>query len=107
MHVTCVTIYVKPENVGEFIRATEENRSHSINEPENLRFDFLQCADSPARFFLYEAYRSESGAKAHRQTEHYLKWRETVAPFMEKPREGVVHSSILPTEEDEWKTKRP
>jgi autoinducer 2-degrading protein len=30
---------------------------------------------------LYEAYDSLEGAAAHKQTPHYLKWKETVAPY--------------------------
>lgn len=101
MIVTCVTIFVKPENVVEFINATIENHNNSVKEPGNLRFDFLQAKDDPTKFFLYEAYETVESAAAHKNTSHYLKWRDLVAPWMAKPREGVAHTVISP-EGSKW-----
>jgi len=39
---------------------------------------------------------------AHKETGHYLKWRETVADWMEKPWEGVPHDVICPDDRDRW-----
>lgn len=102
MIVTCVTVYVKEGHVDEFIAATIENYQGSIGEPGNMRFDVLQCRDDPSRFLLYEAYESDEAAKAHKETGHYLKWRETVAGWMEKPREGVPHDVVRPDDRDRW-----
>jgi autoinducer 2-degrading protein len=91
MTATFVHVQVKPEFVKDFIEAIRENHEHSVREPGNLRFDILQDAQDPSRFVLYEAYESEKAALAHKETSHYLKWRDTVAPWMAKPREGVKH----------------
>nr|VFJ54497.1 MAG: autoinducer 2-degrading protein [Candidatus Kentron sp. FW]VFJ57027.1 MAG: autoinducer 2-degrading protein [Candidatus Kentron sp. FW] len=96
MIVTCVTVYVKPKNIDDFIEASKKNHEGSIKEPANLRFDVLQSKDDPSRFLLYEAYEDEAGAGAHKDTEHYLTWRKTVEPWMEKPREGVPYIGIAP-----------
>nr|VFK52416.1 MAG: autoinducer 2-degrading protein [Candidatus Kentron sp. TUN]VFK52937.1 MAG: autoinducer 2-degrading protein [Candidatus Kentron sp. TUN]VFK57580.1 MAG: autoinducer 2-degrading protein [Candidatus Kentron sp. TUN] len=96
MIVTCVTVYVKSENIDDFIKASKKNHEGSIREPSNLRFDVLQSKDDPSRFLLYEAYENEEGAAAHKNTAHYLTWREAVAPWMEKPREGVPYVAIVP-----------
>lgn len=102
MIVTTVTIYVKPGHERDFIAATAENHKASVKEPGNLRFDFLQSKDDPSRFLLYEAYESESAAKAHKETDHYLTWRDTVADWMARPREGVPHHVIEPANLREW-----
>jgi autoinducer 2-degrading protein len=102
MIVTCVTVYVKPEHVNDFIKASAENHEGSVKEDGNMRFDVLQCMDDPARFMLYEAYESEEAAKAHKNTDHYLKWRDTVADWMAKPREGVPHKVVCPLERNKW-----
>lgn len=102
MVVACVTVYVKKEHIDDFINATLENHKHSIQEEGNLRFDVLQCKDDETRFFLYEAYISEEAAALHKKTEHYLKWKNTVADWMAKPREGIVHNVIAPSEEILW-----
>jgi len=96
MIVTTVIVYVKPENVNDFIEASSKNHEASIKEPDNMRFDVLQCATEPARFLLYEAYESEEAAAAHKKTEHYLKWREEVADWMAKPRQGIPYKAICP-----------
>jgi autoinducer 2-degrading protein len=96
MIVTIVHVWVKPEHLEEFIRITEANHLESVKEPGNLRFDILQNANKPNEFALYEAYENESFAVAHKETRHYLTWRETVAPWMEKPREGVRYNALLP-----------
>lgn len=103
MIVTCVTVFVKPEHINDFIKATVENHGHSVGEKDNLRFDLLQCAADPSRFFLYEAYATDESSAAHKETPHYKKWKETVAPWMAKPREGVAHRVIAPTETKKWK----
>lgn len=97
MIATFVHVWVKEDYLDEFIRASEENHENSIKEPGNLRFDFLQDAENPAKFVLYEAYESEEAAIAHKSTKHYLKWRETVADWMAQPREGIKHKIIRPT----------
>lgn len=102
MIVTTVTVYVKPENIDDFIEATTENQEASIEEPGNMRFDVLQSMTDPTRFLLYEAYQSEEEAAAHKKTEHYLKWRKTVANWMTKPREGIPHRVICPKDRSKW-----
>jgi autoinducer 2-degrading protein len=102
MLVTTVLIQVKPEHVQDFIQATIENHENSIQEPGNLRFDVLQSLQDPVRFTLVEAYLSEEAAATHKQTAHYVKWRDTVASWMAKPREGTPHRAIRPTEPGQW-----
>lgn len=96
MIVTIVHIEVRPENIHSFIRATEENHFESVKEPGNLRFDLLRDQKEPSRFVLYEAYQTDEAAAAHKDTAHYLKWRETVAPWMAKPREGIRYTALQP-----------
>jgi len=87
---------VKPENVDQFIAATVENHKASVKERKNMRFDVLQSPQDPSFFLLYEAYNSDEGAAAHKNTAHYLKWRDTVASWMAVPRKGVPYRVICP-----------
>jgi len=96
MFVTTVLVKVKKEHLEDFIEATKKNHEESIKEPGNLRFDILQKIEDPTEFLMYEAYESEEDAKAHKETEHYRVWRDTVAPYMAKPREGIKYRSICP-----------
>jgi (4S)-4-hydroxy-5-phosphonooxypentane-2,3-dione isomerase len=100
MYVVCVTAHVKDDQIDHFIQATLENARASRREPGNRRFDVLQSEADPTRFFLYEVYHHKDDFAAHQHTPHYLKWKETVAPWMARPREGMKHYSLFPGEED-------
>jgi (4S)-4-hydroxy-5-phosphonooxypentane-2,3-dione isomerase len=102
MIVTVVNVLVNQENINRFIEATMENHQNSIKEKGNLRFDVLQHRDNPMAFTLYEAYESDEAAAAHKKTAHYLKWRETVEPWMAKPREGIAHNILAPLDKSLW-----
>jgi len=102
MIVTVVNIVVKPENIDQFIEATIVNHQHSIKEKGNLRFDVLQHRDNPSEFTLYEAYESDETAAAHKNTAHYLKWRDVVEPWMASPREGFANNVVAPLEKSAW-----
>jgi len=96
MHVTLVHVHVKSEHINDFIEASRLNHEASIREPGNRRFDLLQSAEDPERFVLYEAYASADDAAAHKNTAHYLRWRETVADWMAEPRKGIPYNGLLP-----------
>lgn len=102
MIVTCVYIHVKPDAIDRFVEATISNHVESVKEPGNLRFDVIQQADNPCRFMLYEAYESEQSAAAHKNTVHYLKWRDEVADLMAEARKGIKHYIIQPTDKSRW-----
>jgi len=95
MYVVCVTIFVKPEHRAAFLAATFDNAQNTRQESANLRFDFLQSEDDPARFFLYEAYKTKEDFATHQQTPHYLRWKQTVADWMAQPRQGIRHTSLF------------
>lgn len=95
MYVVTVTIWVKPQNLQNFIDATLDNARNTRGEPGNLRFDVLQAEEDGNRFLLYEAYRTKDDFVKHQQTAHYLRWKETVADFMAQPRQGIKHHSLF------------
>lgn len=98
MHVTLVHIRVKPESVNAFIAACRDNHLASIREPGNRRFDVLQDPGEPTRFMLYEAYASAEDAAAHKTTEHYAAWLDTVASMMAAPRQGEPMLGLFPAD---------
>ncbi len=102
MIVTCVHVNVKPESVDDFIEATISNHKGTVNEKGNLRFDVLQNADDLCRFMIYEAFESEEAVAAHKTTEHYLKWRDTVKDMMAEQRYGVKYNVIEPGDKSGW-----
>ena len=96
MHVTLVHVQVIPAHIDDFITATRLNHEASVQEPGNCRFDVLQSPENPAQFILYEAYNSAETAAAHKQTAHYLAWRDRVAEWMSEPRRGVRYEGLFP-----------
>ena len=96
MQITIVHVHVKPQHIHDFIEATKLNHLASVKESGNRRFDVLQLAEDDNHFVLYEAYASEADAATHKQTQHYLTWRETVADWMAEPRQGIPFTGLLP-----------
>lgn len=102
MIVTIVHIRVKEAHLEAFIDATLLNHKQSRKEAGNLRFDFLQDAEDPTKFVLYEVYRSEEDVASHKRTSHYLTWRETVQDWMAEPRRGIRHEVVAPLSMESW-----
>lgn len=96
MNIVFVHVHVKPEFVEAFKQASLENASSSVKEEGIARFDVVQQADDPTRFVLVEVYKTAEAPAAHKETAHYLKWRDTVAEMMAEPRQGVKYSNIFP-----------
>jgi (4S)-4-hydroxy-5-phosphonooxypentane-2,3-dione isomerase len=99
MLVVHVHVHVKPESIDAFLQATMENARHSLQEPGIARFDVAQQADDPARFIFTEVYRTPEAPAAHKETAHYAKWRDTVAPMMAEPRSSVKYNAVFPDNE--------
>jgi (4S)-4-hydroxy-5-phosphonooxypentane-2,3-dione isomerase len=98
MLIVHVQVHVNAESVGDFIEATIENARNSIREPGIARFDVVQQTDDPTRFVLVEVYRDEAATKAHKETAHYAKWRDTVGPMMQEPRSSTKFSNLFPAD---------
>ena len=97
LFVVHVAVRVKPESVDAFRAATLLNAQSSVKEPGCARFDVMQTLDDPTRFLLVEIYRGPDDQAAHRETEHYKTWRDTVADMMAEPRAATKYSSLFPT----------
>ncbi len=108
MHAICVCVHVhvKPEHRDDFLQASLENARATVEEPGNLRFDVIQQIDDPNRFILYEVWRDEAGMSTHKETPHYARWRDTVAPWMAEPRRGVKHTGHFPDTPEAWSARK-
>ena len=96
MNIVFVHVHVKPEFVDAFKQTSLENALSSVKEEGIARFDVVQQADDPTRFVLVEVYKTAEAPAAHKETAHYLKWRDTVAEMMAEPRQGIKYSNIFP-----------
>jgi len=96
MLIVQVQVVVKPEHVEAFRKVTLENARCSVEEAGIARFDVLQQSDDPTRFILIEAYRTEDAPAKHKETAHYQRWRDMVAPMMAEPRKSLKYSNVFP-----------
>jgi quinol monooxygenase YgiN len=96
MLIVHVHVHVKTESVEDFTQATIENGRSSVQEPGIARFDVVQQQDDATRFVLIEVYRTPEAAVAHKETAHYVKWRDAVATMMAEPRQSVKYSAVFP-----------
>src|SRR5215510_9789773 len=99
MLIVHVHVKVKPEAIDAFREATLENARLSVQEPGIAHFDVVQQLDDPTRFVLVEAYRNADAPARHKETVHYHKWRDTVAPFMAEPRTSVKFANVFPDDQ--------
>ena len=96
MLIVQVYIHVLPDAIDAFRAASLDNAQHSVHEPGVVRFDVLQQEDDPTRFQLIEIYRTPDAPAAHKATEHYVRWRDTVAPMMAEPRRSTRFRAAFP-----------
>ena len=100
MLIVHIHLRVKPESVEQFKEVTIENARNSVKEPGIARFDFVQQADDPTRFTLVEVYRTADDPAKHRETAHYLAWKERAEPLLAEPRTRVFYSNVFPADQD-------
>jgi quinol monooxygenase YgiN len=57
------------------------------NEPGNIRYDLFQSesADGRKRFNLIERYKDAAAVAAHRETDHYKKYRLDISSLLDDP----------------------
>ena len=97
MHIVHVFVCVKTEFIESFKTASLDNASNSVKEPGVARFDVIQQQDDPTRFVLLEVYRdADKAPTAHKQTDHYARWRDTVAEMMAEPRYAIKYNNLFP-----------
>ena len=98
MLIVHVSVHVKPDQVEAFRAASVENARLSVREPGIARFDVVQQQDDPTRFMLVEVYRTPDDPARHKETAHYQKWRDAVAPMMAEPRTSIKYTNVFPDE---------
>ena len=95
MLIIHVFINVKPEMVEDFKKETLENAAGSIKEPGVIRFDLIQQIDDETKFVIIEVYASEDAPLVHKETSHYIKWKNNVEKMMQEPRKSIKYKGIF------------
>jgi len=104
MLIVHVDIHVVPDQLDAFLAATGANATASLGEPGVLRFDVVRDLADPDHVVLVEVYRDDSAAAAHKETDHYATWRDTVAPMMAVPRSSVKFGAEFPSDPSGWQS---
>lgn len=96
--VLCVHVFVscKPGTEEAFKEASMKNARNSAKEEGIARFDVIQQIDDPTQFVLVEVYKNDEAPALHKETAHYLEWRETVADMMAEPRKALKYKNHFP-----------
>ncbi|MFZ4768009.1 MAG: putative quinol monooxygenase [Roseimicrobium sp.] len=72
-----IILEIEPSRVDEFVRyITEEAADARTKEPGCRRFEISRSLDKPNVFTLAEAYDDLTALEAHRQTPHFLLFRQ-------------------------------
>jgi autoinducer 2-degrading protein len=96
LHIALVQAHVRADGVEIFRAASEVNARESRREPGVIRFDVVQETEDPTRFVLIEVFRDPAAAASHRETAHYLHWRDIVGPLMAEPRTNKKYVNVTP-----------
>ncbi len=98
MNIVLVHVHVKPEAIEDFKTISQENARNSVQEPGIARFDVIQQIDDPTRFILVEVYRDAEASAKHKETAHYMAWRDRAIDMMAEPRYSMKYQNIFPDE---------
>lgn len=93
-HVVIVNIEVKPACIDDFIALTMRNVEASRQEPGILAFDLVRNQDVPTNFYLIEIYASAAGHAAHKETEHYKRFKAEVDALLPHPYTSGKYSAL-------------
>uniref|UniRef100_A0A7S2R409 ABM domain-containing protein n=1 Tax=Eucampia antarctica TaxID=49252 RepID=A0A7S2R409_9STRA len=97
VNVTC-----KPGTEDAFKEASLANARESSKEAGIARFDVIQDLSDSCKFVLVEVYKNTDAPAAHKETAHYLTWRQTVADMMAVPRQASKYANIFPSTAQGW-----
>ncbi|MFV3384892.1 putative quinol monooxygenase [Pseudomonas sp. NY15364] len=84
------SIQARPEHRDEVLQALQQMVSATRAEPGNLRYDLFERDGTPGTFDLYELYVDRAAVEAHRQSAHYLDYRQRTAAWLATPPEVKV-----------------
>lgn len=74
--VILVTVEIQPDRLEEFRNVMEIDAVGSMTRENGgcLRFDVLESASQPNKFYFYEVYKNAAAVDAHKASEHFAKW---------------------------------
>ena len=89
--VLSVSIRIKPENVGRWMKMALENAHAARKEPGCRQFEVLVDPNDQTQVMLFEIYDDDAAFEAHQQTPHFKKYLAEAVPLLAS-RERHVYS---------------
>ena len=71
------------------------NATGTRHEPGNIRFDVVRGEDDPARFMLYEVYKTKADFAFHQTQPHYITWRDAAESMVAQPRLATKNITVF------------
>ena len=75
-----------------------------LQEAGVARFDVIQEKEDPTKFCLVEVYTNGDAPAKHKETDHYLTWRDAVKDMMAVPRTNTKYKNYFPKTESSWRS---
>ncbi len=91
-YVVTATFKVKTGAATRFSEKMSAHATASLGEEGCQVFDICRNVDHPDLFLLYEVYTDDTAYLSHRETPHYLYFREWAPPLVE-PNDGEIYQS--------------
>lgn len=86
MYNIAVYFDVPDDRRDEFVAAAlEDGRNSAADEPGTRRFELIEDAEKPNRFYLNEAYDDEAAFDLHANGPHFARFFSIVGEFAEGP----------------------
>jgi quinol monooxygenase YgiN len=76
------TLEARPERETDVEAALCVLLTHTRQEPGVRRYDLYRDSTRPATFHMLEAYADEAALEAHRESAHYLRFREQAGDWL-------------------------
>lgn len=76
------TLEARLERETDLEAALRALLTHSRQEPGVRRYDLYRDSERPATFHVLEVYADEAALEAHRESAHYLKFREQAGDWL-------------------------
>ena len=100
MLMLIVKVHIKPERINDYIIAVKEDASDTMSkEDRNFLFSVSQDNENPELFFLVEIYKDNNALDFHRESQHFIKYRDTVTDMYSIPPERNILDTIYPPEQ--------
>lgn len=88
------TVYVKPEEVQQYLKLSEALIRGTQNEQGNLRYDMYESLEAKGEFVFVEQYVDQDALDAHHAATHFASFLDAVTPLLSKDMEVAVFREL-------------